>query len=67
MGKYTIVAADNIKGSGLDLLKKHFGADSVVVRGKFDEDELVAKIKDGQWRGPGMRSLISLSSPSPHG
>ena len=46
MGKYTIVAADNIKGSGLDLLKKHFGDDSVVVRGKFAEAELIDKIKD---------------------
>ncbi len=46
MAKYTIVAADNIKGSGLDLLKKNFGEDAVVIRGKFDEDELVAKIKD---------------------
>ena len=44
MGKYTIVAADNIKGSGLDLLKSHFGEDGVVVRGKFDEAELIEKI-----------------------
>ncbi|MDR1745066.1 MAG: phosphoglycerate dehydrogenase [Planctomycetota bacterium] len=41
---YTIVAADNIKGSGIDLLKKHFGADNVVVRGKFDESELIQTI-----------------------
>lgn len=46
MGKYVIVAADGIKGSGLELLKKHFGEDSIVVRGKFDENELVEKIKD---------------------
>ncbi len=46
MGKYTIVAADNIKGSGLALLRKHFGEDSVITRGKFDEAELVEKIKD---------------------
>ncbi|MDR0363177.1 MAG: phosphoglycerate dehydrogenase [Planctomycetota bacterium] len=46
MGKYTIVAADNIKGSGLELLKEHFGAENVVVRGKFGEDELVEKIGD---------------------
>lgn len=46
MGKYTIVAADNIKGGGIELLNKHFGADNIVVRGKFDEDELVGKIKD---------------------
>ncbi len=44
MSKYTIVAADNIKGSGIKLLKKHFGEDSVVARGKFDEKELVEKI-----------------------
>ncbi len=44
MGKYTIVAADNIKGSGIDLLKKHFGDDSVITRGKFDEAELIEKI-----------------------
>ncbi len=44
MANYTIVAADNIKGSGLDLLKRHFGEDNVIVRGKFDEDELVANI-----------------------
>ena len=46
MGKYTIVAADSIKGGGLDLLKKRFGAAAVVARGKFDEAELVEKIKD---------------------
>ena len=46
MAKYAIVAADNIKGSGIDLLKKHFGEDGVIVRGKFDEDELVEKIQD---------------------
>ena len=44
MGKYAIVVADNIKGSGLDLLKKHFGEDSIIARGKFSEDELVAGI-----------------------
>jgi D-3-phosphoglycerate dehydrogenase len=42
--RYTIVAADNIKGSGIELLQRHFGADNVVVRGKFDEAELVEKI-----------------------
>ncbi len=46
MGKYQIVAADNIKGSGLELLQKHFGRENVVVRGKFDEAELVGKIAD---------------------
>ncbi len=44
MGKYTIVAADNIKGSGIDLLKKHFGEDSIITRGKFDEAELIEQI-----------------------
>ena len=44
MDKYTIVAADNIKGSGIELLQKHFGAENVVVRGKFDEAELIEKI-----------------------
>ncbi len=46
MAKYTIVAADNIKGSGLDILKNYFGEDAVITRGKFDEDELIQKIKD---------------------
>ncbi|MDR1613320.1 MAG: phosphoglycerate dehydrogenase [Planctomycetota bacterium] len=46
MAKYAIVAADNIKGSGLELLKEHFGPGNVVVRGKFEEDELVEKIRD---------------------
>ncbi|MCD8139501.1 MAG: phosphoglycerate dehydrogenase [Planctomycetaceae bacterium] len=44
MNTYTIVAADNIKGGGIDLLKKHFGEENVICRGKFDEDELVANI-----------------------
>ncbi|MDR1519373.1 MAG: phosphoglycerate dehydrogenase [Planctomycetota bacterium] len=44
MAKYVVVAADNIKGSGLELLKRHFGADGVVARGKFAEGELVGKI-----------------------
>ncbi len=44
MNTYTIVAADNIKGGGIDLLKKHFGEENVITRGKFDEDELVANI-----------------------
>ena len=46
MDKHVIVAADNIKGSGLALLRKHFGDHSVVARGKFVEDELIAKIRD---------------------
>ena len=41
---YTIVVADNIKGAGVELLKKHFGADNVIVRGKFDEAELAREI-----------------------
>ncbi len=44
MTTHTIVAADNIKGSGLELLQKHFGAENVIVRGKFDEAELIEKI-----------------------
>ncbi len=44
MDTYTIVAADNIKGSGIELLQKHFGKENVIVRGKFDEAELVEKI-----------------------
>ncbi len=44
MTTHTIVAADNIKGSGLELLQKHFGAENVVVRGKFDEAELIENI-----------------------
>ncbi|MCD8351657.1 MAG: phosphoglycerate dehydrogenase [Planctomycetaceae bacterium] len=44
MNTYTIVAADNIKGGGIELLKKHFGEENVILRGKFDEDELVANI-----------------------
>lgn len=39
-----IVAADNIKGSGLDALKKTFGEDAIEVRGKFSEEELCEKI-----------------------
>ncbi|MDR0867367.1 MAG: phosphoglycerate dehydrogenase [Planctomycetota bacterium] len=41
-----IAAADNIKGSGLELLKKEFGADAVEVRGKYAPDELLEKIGD---------------------
>ncbi|MCC8189694.1 MAG: phosphoglycerate dehydrogenase [Planctomycetes bacterium] len=44
MGTYTIVAADNIKGSGLELLRQHFGNDAVISRGKFTETELVESI-----------------------
>lgn len=44
MSDVKIVAADNIKGSGIELLKKYFGPDNVTVRGKFTEDELVEKI-----------------------
>ncbi len=44
MANHTIVAADNIKGSGIELLKKHFGENAVVTRGKFDEAELIEKI-----------------------
>lgn len=46
MSNFTIVAADNIKGGGIDLLKKYFGADNVITRGKFDEAELIEKIGD---------------------
>ncbi len=44
MTTHTIVAADNIKGSGIELLQKHFGKENVIVRGKFDEAELIEKI-----------------------
>ncbi|MDR3211286.1 MAG: phosphoglycerate dehydrogenase [Planctomycetota bacterium] len=44
MPNYTIVAADHIKGSGLEILKQYFGASNVVARGKFEEAELVANI-----------------------
>ncbi len=46
MAKLKIVAADNIRGSGLELLRKEFGAEAVEARGKFDEEELCARIKD---------------------
>ena len=46
MSLLRIVAADGIKGSGLQRLKEEFGEESVVVRGKYSEDELCADIKD---------------------
>ena len=46
MAKLHIVAADNIKGSGLELLKKEFGEDAVEIRGKYSPDELLEKIGD---------------------
>jgi len=46
MEKLRIVAADNIRGGGLELLRKEFGSDAIEARGKFEEAELCAKIKD---------------------
>ena len=39
-----IVMADNTRGSGLELLRREFGADAIEARGKFDEAELIEKI-----------------------
>lgn len=44
MSNLRIVAADEIKGSGLDLLKREFGEGAIEVRGKFSEAELCEKI-----------------------
>ncbi|MCD7896108.1 MAG: phosphoglycerate dehydrogenase [Planctomycetaceae bacterium] len=44
MSSYRIVAADNIKGGGIKRLQDYFGADNVIQRGKFTEDELVREI-----------------------
>lgn len=46
MTKLHIVAADGITGSGLELLKKTFGADAIEVRGKYSAEELLEKISD---------------------
>ncbi len=46
MSKLHIVAADGIKGSGLDHLKKVFGEDAIEVRGKYSPEELIEKIGD---------------------
>ncbi len=46
MSKLHIVAADGIKGSGLDHLKKTFGEDAIEVRGKYSPEELLEKIGD---------------------
>jgi D-3-phosphoglycerate dehydrogenase / 2-oxoglutarate reductase len=44
MADLKIVIADNIKGSGIDLLKEEFGSDAIEVRGKYSEDELCESI-----------------------
>ncbi|MBN2714139.1 MAG: phosphoglycerate dehydrogenase, partial [Planctomycetes bacterium] len=44
MADLRIVAADNIKGSGLEMLKEAFGESAIEVRGKFSEEELCEKI-----------------------
>lgn len=44
MSGLKIVAADGIKGSGLQMLIDAFGADAVEVRGKFSAEELCDKI-----------------------
>ena len=46
MNKLHIVAADGIKGSGLDHLRKVFGEDAIEVRGKYSPEELIEKIGD---------------------
>ncbi|MDR1535886.1 MAG: phosphoglycerate dehydrogenase [Planctomycetota bacterium] len=55
MGKLVIVAADGIKGGGLELLREYFGPDGVVARGAFTEDELIEKI-------PGFDALLVRSA-----
>ena len=59
MSTLKIVAADNIKGTGLELLKKAFGADAVEARGKFDEAELCEKI--GQMDALIVRSATTVT------
>ncbi len=44
MADLRIVAADNVKGSGLDLLRQAFGEDVVEARGKYTDEELQADI-----------------------
>lgn len=46
MADLHIVAADGIKGSGLDMLKEAFGEDAVEVRSKYSPEELLEKIED---------------------
>ncbi len=46
MADLKIVAADNIKGSGLDLLRKEFGSGAVVARSKYSTDELPAALNE---------------------
>ncbi|MCC8108344.1 MAG: phosphoglycerate dehydrogenase [Planctomycetes bacterium] len=55
MSSYRIVAADNIKGGGIKRLQDYFGADNVIQRGKFTEDELVREI-------PRMNALLIRSA-----
>ncbi len=55
MSSYRIVAADNIKGGGIKRLQDYFGADNVIQRGKFAEDELIREI-------PNMDALLIRSA-----